>query len=191
MSDYNFLHNPAINQTFSGTVSGEIITLSPNTGPGNLDAGDAIHIKISEAVGVYAYCTDGTARTFKFDSEIYQNVPATITNKTGEYWEGVSDLIYDDVNDYRISAAVDKGLYSDSYLVYKTSINYSLTISAKRREFFESTANKSVKNLVLANNIIFTDACKEVAYKVSFRDDEFDFFNNKFRSSLSFNIATR
>lgn len=187
MSDYNFLHNPAINQTFSGTVSGEVITLSS----GSFDTGDAIHITISDTVGVYAYCTDGAARTFKFDSEIYQNVPATITNKTGEYWEGVSDLVYDDVDSYRIAASVSKGLYSDSYLVYKTSVDYSLTISSKRREFFENTANKSVKNLVLANNIIFTDTCKEVAYKVSFRDDEFDFFNNKFRSSLEFNIATR
>ena len=187
MSDFKFLHNPALNQTFSGSVSGDIITLSSGT----FDTGDAIHINISDTVGVYAYCTNGANRTFKFDSGIYENIPSTITNKTGEYWEGVSDLIYDDVNSYRISASVDKGLYSQYYLSYKTSVDYSLIISAKKREFFNSTPNKSVKDLVLSSNIIFTDDCKEVAYKVSFSEDEFDFFNNKFKSSLTFNIAKR
>jgi len=39
--------------------------------------------------------------------------------------------------------------------------------------------------------LIFIDTCKEVAYRVAFQDDEFDFFNNKFKSSLAFNIAKR
>jgi hypothetical protein len=44
---------------------------------------------------------------------------------------------------------------------------------------------------VLASNVVFVDTCDNVAYGVGFEGDEFDVFNNKFKSSLEFNIATR
>lgn len=186
MSDYNFLFGPAVNQSFSATVSNNTITLSS----GSFDVGDVIYLPHSNVYGVYAYCIDGAVRRFKFDDEIYTNVPASINTSKGKYWE-VGDVIYDDVNSYRIGSQVEKGLYSNSYITYKTSIDYTLLINSKRREFFTSTANKSVKALVLENDIVFSDSCSEFAYGVGFAGEDFDTFNNKFKSSLEFNIATR
>ena len=186
MSDYKFLYNPAINQSFSGTVSNGVITL----GSGSFDEGDVIYIPVSDTVGVYAYCTDETARTFQFDDEVYENVPSSVSTTTGLYLE-IGDVIYDDVTSYRMLAAVNKAVFSETYEVYNTSIDYRLAVSVKRREFFTDTTNKSVRSLLLADRLIFIDTCKEVAYRVAFQDDEFDFFNNKFKSSLAFNIAKR
>lgn len=186
MSDYKFLFGPAINQSFSATVSNNTITLSS----GAFDEGDVIYLPHSNVYGLYAYCIDAPARQFKFDSEIYTNVPSSINTSKGKYWE-VADVIYDDVNSYRIGSQVEKGLYSNSYITYNTSVDYTLVISNKRREFFTGTANKSVKALVLEEDIVFSDACSEFAYGVGFSGEDFNTFNNKFKSSLEFNIATR
>ena len=83
MSDYKFLYNPAINQSFSGTVSNGVITF----GSCSFYEGDVIYIPVSDTVGVYAYCTDETARTFQFDDEVYENVPSSVSTTTGLYWE--------------------------------------------------------------------------------------------------------
>lgn len=186
MSDYKFLFGPAINQSFSATVSNNIITLSS----GAFDVGDVIYLPHNNVYGLYAYCIDAPARQFKFDSEIYTNVPSSINTSNGKYWE-VGDVIYDDVNAYRIGSQVEKGLYSNSYITYKTSVDYTLVITNKRREFFTGTSNKSVKALILKEDIVFSDACSEVAYGVGFAGEDFNTFNNKFKSSLEFNIATR
>lgn len=186
MSDYKFLFGPAINQSFTATVSNNIITLSS----GAFDVGDVIYLPHSDVYGLYAYCIDAPARQFKFDSEIYTNVPSSINTSKGKYWE-VGDVIYDDVNAYRIGCQVEKGLYSNSYITYNTSVDYTLVITNKRREFFTGTTNKSVKALILEEDIVFSDDCSEVAYGLGFAGDDFNIFNNKFKSSLEFNIATR
>lgn len=186
MSDYNFLFGPSTGESFSGNVSGDLITLSSGT----FDLGDVIYMPHSDVLGVYAYCIDSASRVFKFDSEIYTNVPSSLNTNQGKYWE-VGDVIYDDVRSYRIGSQVEKGLYSNSYITYKTSIDYTLVITSQRREFFNNTANKSVKSLVLANDIVFTDACSNLAYGVGFAGDDFNVFNNKFNASIEFNIATR
>ena len=186
MSDYKFLFGPATGQSFSGTVSNDIITLSSGT----FDNGDVIYVPHSNVYGLYAYCIDGAAREFKFDIEIYTDVPSSLNTSDGKYWE-VNDVVYDDVKSYRIGSQVEKGLYSNSYITYNTSIDYTLIISNQRREYFAGTANKSVKALILKDDIVFSDSCSEVAYGVGFAGEDFDTFNNKFKSSLEFNIATR
>lgn len=186
MSDFNFLHNPATGQSFSGAVSNGLITLSS----GSFDEGDVIYVPYNNTGSVYAYCVDGPNRRFSFNDEVYTNVPSNISTSTGKYWE-VNDVIYDDVNSYRISSNIEKGLYSEAYITYKTSVDYKLIIPTKRREFFSGTTNKSVRALLLANDVVFSDSCDEIAYGIGFLGNEFEFFNNKFKSSLEFNIALR
>lgn len=186
MAELNFLHNPDVLQNFSGTVSSNVITLASGT----FDAGDVIYIPYSATGSVYAYCSNGPARTFVFNDEIYTGVPSSISTTSGKYWE-VGDVIYDDVQSHRISSIIEKGLYSDAYITYKTSVDYKLIIPLKRREFFSETANKSVRSLLLANNVVFSDSCNQFAYGVGFEGSEFDTLNNKFKSSLEFNIALR
>lgn len=185
MAEYTFLSNPATGQSFSGTVSGNVITLASGT----FDTGDVVYIPYSDTGSVFAYCTNGAARTFSFDDEIY-SAPSSISTTTGKYWE-VGDIVYDDVNTYRVLAEIENGLYSNSYITYSSSIDYKIIINNKRREFFENTQYKSVKNLVLARDIVFSDSCSEIAYGVGFAGSDFETLNNKFKSSLEFNIATR
>lgn len=186
MSDYNFLYGPSTGQTFAGSVTGNRIILSS----GSFDIGDVIYVPYSDVAGVYAYCTDGAGRIFVFDDEVYTNVPFSLNTNQGKYWE-VNDIIYDDVTSFRIIAEIEKGLYSNSYISYKTSVDYKLVINSKRREFFNDTANKSVRALLLENDIVFADSCKQFAYGVGFGGSDFDVFNNRFKSSIEFNIATR
>ena len=186
MSDFKFLHNPSTGNSYSGTVAGSVITLAS----GSFDAGDVIYVPYSDTGSVYAYCTNGASRTFNFDDEIYENVPSSISTTNGSRWQ-VANVIYNDVDAYRISVSVSKALYSESYLTYNTSIDYILTIANKRREYFSGTTNKSVRSLILTDNIVFTDDCKQVAYKTSFGQNGFELLNNRFKSSIEFNIATK
>jgi len=61
-----------------------------------------------------------------------------------------------------------------------------LIVDNKRRVF-----NGEVKTLITTTYVIFKDTCDEVAYLVSFGEDAFVTLNNKFKSSLEFNIAIR
>ena len=186
MSNFNFLHNPAINQSFTGTVSNNLITLASGT----YDEGDIVYIPYNDVGSVYAYCSDPTTNLFTFNDEVYTDVSSNISTSKGKYWE-VNDIIYDDVQSYRISSLVEKGLYSKAYFTYKTSVEYSLIVSVQRREFFSGNINKSVRTLLLANDVVFSDSCDGVAYGIGFSEGTFDTLNNKFKSSLEFNIATR
>ena len=103
----------------------------------------------------------------------------------------IRDSLYNDVSSYRISSEVEKGLFSKAYKSYSSSIDYKLIIGLQRRQFFTDTQYKSTKELVLASEVVFVDTCDNVAYGVGFEGDDFDVFNNKFKSSLEFNIATR
>ena len=87
---------------------------------------------------------------------------------------------------YRVSVDVENGLYSKAYNQYASNISYSLIIPTKRRLLFGD-----VKELISTTWVVFKDSCNGVAYLVSFGEDTFVALNNKFKSSLEFNIATR
>jgi len=96
------------------------------------------------------------------------------------------DLLHSNTASYRIETAVEIGTYSESYKPYKTSLDFKLIADNRRREFFGD-----VKELITTTYIVFKDSCEDLAYLVSFSGDAFVTLNNKFKSSLEFNIATR
>lgn len=148
-------------------------------------AGDVVYFKIDDTTGVVGVATE-TPDVFNFDDEIYGSVPASFTPSLAYLFDATTDLLHDDVVSYRVSSSVQVGTYSESYRPYASSVDYSLVVDTKRRAFFGD-----VKNLVLSTWVVFKDDCLEYAYLVGFSGDTFVTLNNKFKSDLEFNIATR
>jgi len=188
MADYIFYSAPDTGENFSATKTlANQFTISTGTFLLN----DAVYIPYSDVKGVYAICVDTVTRTFQFDNEIYSDVPNSFSSTSSSHWDAGADILYNDVSSYSVLSEVERGLYSNAYKTYNSSVKYSLVINSQRRQFFTDTQYKSTKQLVLADDVVFVDTCDNVAYGVGFEGSDFDIFNNKFKSSLEFNIATR
>lgn len=132
---------------------------------------------------IYGICTNESTGEITFDENIYSIT--TTSPFTAEVYTYAQTDIYD-VSDYRISVDVDNGLYSKSYIRYSNTTSYNLITPLKRSDYFGK-----VSLLAQGTDLAFADYCKNVAYGIGFSGDSFDTLNNKFKSSLEFNIATR
>ena len=160
-------------------------TLREVTPSGNFQARDIVKISYTETYqkAVYAVCTNGAgAATFEFDENIYPVGPSSITATIFLY----NNTDVDEVGSYRIGVDVQNGLYSKAYTQYAANTTYSLITPTKGNTFF-GVASEVVTN----PDVVFGNFCDSVAYGVGFSDGSFDNLNNKFKSSLEFNIATR
>lgn len=160
-------------------------TLREATASGNFQARDIVKISYSDTYqkAVYAVCTSGAgAATFQFDENIYPVGPSSITATIYLY----NNTDVDEVGSYRIGVDVQNGLYSKGYTQYAANTTYSLITPSKRNTFFGVASE-----VVTKSDVVFGDLCDSVAYGVGFSDGSFDNLNNKFKSSLEFNIATR
>ena len=188
MSDYKFYHNPTTNVSFNVTRT------SPNTftvSVGTYAVGDIVYFQHNTIYGLYAYCINAGTSEFQFDGEVYGPIDASFAVSGAKYWDASADLLFDDVNNYRLETTISKSLYSKAYTTYYKSIEHKIIINEKRREFFLGTASKSVKDLLWADDVVFTDDCKQYAYGVGFFEDTYTTLNNKFKSSIEFQVATR
>lgn len=184
MSDYNFY---GTNTPVAISV-GQCNLTSPNqfTTSGSLGtAGDVLYMILSDTIGVVAVIQEDT-RVAKFDNNIYTSVPSSFTPQLVYYFDSNSDFLSSSVSSFRIESSANVSTYSESYRPYKTSFDYKLIIDTKRRLFFGD-----IKELIATTWVVFKDGCNGVAYLVSFGEDTFVTLNNKFKSSLDFNIATR
>jgi len=163
--------------TFSGTT---IVTTNVIS-----NSGDVVYFKISERVGAVGVAQDDP-RQYNVDTDIYSNIPSSFTPFDANKFDVPNDLLHSNVNSYRIETSVEVSTYSESYRPYNTSVDYKLIVDNAKRDFFND-----VKTLITTSYIVFKDSCKDVGYLVSFSDDTFVTLNNKFKSSLEFNIATR
>ena len=160
-------------------------TFREATPSGNFQARDIVKISYADGFqkAVYAVCTDASgSASFKFDDNIYPVGLSSVTATIFRY--DTTDI--DSVNAYRIGIDIENGLYSKAYTQYAANTSYSLIIPAKRNDYF-GIASKVITN----SDVVFADYCDGVAYGVGFSDGSFDTLNNKFKSSLEFNIATR
>jgi hypothetical protein len=131
---------------------------------------------------VYGVCTNQATGEITFDENIYPVNPSSFTATVFLY----NDTDIDEVSVYRIGIDIENGLYSKAYTQYTANTTYSLIVPARRNEYFGIAST-----LVTNPNVVFADYCDGVAYGVGFSDGSFDTLNNKFKSSLEFNIATR
>lgn len=186
MSDYNFYgtNTPvAINTGTCTLTDPETITTSPNNPLGN--SGDVVYMKISDTQGVVVVVQQSVTRG-KFDNNIYTDIPSSFTPVFAYYFDINGTLLSDSVSSFRLQTSATVSTYSESYRPYKTSFDYSIIIDNKKRLLFGD-----IKQLISTTWVVFKDSCNDVAYLVSFGEDTFVTLNNKFKSSLEFNIATR
>ena len=184
MSDYNFygVNTPvAVNTGVCTLTDSETITASNPLG----NSGDVVYIKISDKQGVVVVVQETTNRG-KFDNNIYTSVLNSFTPLFAYYFNVNTDLLSSSVSSFRLQADATVSTYSESYRPYNTSFNYSIITDTRRRLLFGD-----VKELISTTWLVFKDSCNGVAYLVSFGEDTFVALNNKFKSSLEFNIATR
>tara|TARA_R110001606_G_scaffold389236_1_gene555199 strand:- start:246 stop:800 length:555 start_codon:yes stop_codon:yes gene_type:complete len=184
MSDYNFygVNSPvALNTGVCTLTDSETIAAANPLG----NSGDVLYMKISHTEGVVVVVQEVVTRG-KFDNNIYTNVPNSFTPTVAYYFDVNTTLLSDTVSSFRIKANATVSSYSESYRPYNTSFNYSIIIDDRKRLLFGD-----VKELISTTWVVFKDSCNDVAYLVSFGEDIFIALNNKFKSSLEFNIATR
>lgn len=184
MSDYNFYgtNTPvALNTGVCTLTDPETIAAANPLG----NPGDILYMKISDTQGV-VIVVQGVVTRGKFDNNIYVNVPSSFTPALSYYFDVSTDLLSNSVSSFRLETSATISAYSESYRPYKTSFDYSIIIDNRRRLLFGD-----VKELISTTWVFFKDGCNDVAYLVSFGEDTFVALNNKFKSSLEFNIATR
>lgn len=184
MSDYNFYgtNTPvAINTGTCTLTDPETIAAVDPLG----SQGDVVYMKISDTQGVVVVVQQVVTRG-KFDNNIYTDIPSSFTPVFAYYFDINGTLLSDTVSSFRIKANATVATYSESYRPYNTSFNYSIIIDDRKRLLFGD-----VKELISTTWVVFKDSCNDVAYLVSFGEDTFVALNNKFKSSLEFNIATR
>jgi hypothetical protein len=183
MSDYNFygVNSPVAINTGNCILNADKLTAVNPLG----NSGDVIYIRISNTLGVVVVVQEDT-RIGKFDKNIYTDIPSNFVPLFAYYFDVNSDLLSDSVTSFKISSSASIATYSESYRPYNTSFEYSIIVDARKRLFFGE-----IKELISATWLVFKDGCNDVAYLVSFGEDTIVTFNNKFKSSLEFKIATR
>jgi len=147
----------------------------------NRDVVKVVYTDVYEKA-VYGVCTNQSTGEITFDENIYPVNPSSFTATVFLY----NDTDVDEVSVYRIGVDVENGLYSKAYNQYESNISYSLIIPAKRNQYFGVTST-----IVTSPNVAFLDLCDSKAYGVGLSDISLDTLNNRFKSSLEFNIATR
>lgn len=159
-------------------------TLEEITPTGNYQARDVVRIVYTDTYekAVYGVCTNAVTGEFTFDENIYPVGPSGITATIFKY--NSADVYETSV--YRVAVDVENGLYSKAYNQYASNISYSLIIPAKRNEYFGAAST-----IITSPDVAFVDLCDSKAYGVGLSDISLDTLNNKFKSSLEFNIATR
>jgi len=171
---------------FNGIVLDKIAdnVLRENAPSGNFQARDVVRIVYTDTYqkAVYGVCTNPTTGEFTFDEDVYPVGPSQINATVYVY--NTTDI--DTVGAYRIGVDIENGLYSKAYTQYATNVTYSLIVPTKRTEYFGVA-----KTLLNSPNVVFADYCDSKAYGVGFSDGSLDLLNNRFKSSLEFNIATR
>ena len=147
----------------------------------NRDVVKVVYTDVYEKA-VYGVCTNQSTGEITFDENIYSVNPSSFTATVFLY----NDTDIDEVNLYRIGIDVENGLYSKAYSQYASNTSYSLIIPTKKNEYFGVASS-----IITPSNVAFADLCDNKAYGVGLSDISLDTLNNKFKSSLEFNIATR
>lgn len=183
----DLIFQQGIGTTFSN-VSINLIssnTLREATATGNFNLKDVVRIVYTDGYekSVYAICTNVVgAATFEFDDRIYPVSLSTFNSEIRVY----NSVTVHTADVYRIAVDVENGMYSKAYTQYASNISYSLIIPQKRIGYFGAS-----DVIITSPDVVFVDFCDTVAYGVGLSEKSLDMLNNKFRSSLEFNIATR
>jgi len=113
MSNFKFYGLNTVSHVITGPCAFSGTTITTSNAIAAL--GDMIYFVISDTQGAVGVCTDASAKTFNVDINIYSNIPANFTpNGTTTFaykFDDPNDLLYDDVNSYRIENSVSVSTY--------------------------------------------------------------------------------
>ena len=158
--------------------------LSAGGAVGSIQNRDVVRIVYTDVYekAVYAICTDFNAGRFEYDENIY---PVGLSSLTATVYPYNATDVHE-VSVYRVAVNIENGLYSKAYTQYAVNTTYNLIVPANRNSFFNG-----LDIIITQPNVVFADYCDNKAYGIGFAEGGFDLLNNKFKSSLEFNIATR
>jgi len=98
-----------------------------------------------------------------------------------------SELLASFANSFKVNTQIAKAHYSDFMIAYSKNTSHTVVVDNLRRSFWDN------KEALMADTIFLIDSCTNgnpKAYKVSINDSTFEVFNNKFKSTVSFNLAS-
>jgi hypothetical protein len=167
--------------TFTRTANNVI---EAGSAVGLMTVNDAVKVVYTDTYdrAIYGVCTNESTGEVTFDDNIYSATLSTFSATLSLY----NDTAVDEVSVYRLGVDVENGLYSKAYSQYTSNISYTLRIPARRNDYFGVAST-----VVTSSDVVFVDLCDSKAYGVGISEASFDTLNNKFKSSLEFNIATR
>lgn len=152
---------------------------------GTIQNRDAVRIVYNDNFekSIYGICTDPNTGQITFDDNVY---PVDLTNITNSTVYKYNDPEVYSVESYRVGINVENGLYSKAFTQYSSEVYYTLITPSKKDSYFGL-----IDKLATSADIIFVDSCETKAYGVGMSEGFFDTLNNKFKTSLEFNIAKR
>ena len=158
--------------------------LSAGGAVGGIQNRDVVKISYPDTYqkAVYAICVDQNAGRFHYDENIY---PVALSSFTATVFPYNSTDVHA-VEVYRIGVDIENGLYSKAYTQYAANNTYTLRIPVSRNDYFNG-----LDTIITQPNVVFADYCDDRAYGIGFTEGAFDLLNNRFKSALEFNIATR
>ena len=171
---------PEINGVNFAKTSNGILEVTSGSVP--VVARDVVKIVYTDTYEKGVYAVALTSTTFSYDPNIYDVPNAINSSSVFKYNDG--DV--HEVNVYKIDVNVTNGLYSKAYKKYNSSVTYLLIIPSARNKYFNA-----ISTIATSYDVVFVDLCDNLAYGVGFSDGGFETLNNKFKSTLEFNIATR
>lgn len=150
---------------------------------------DVIHITYTQngfKKGLYAVCTGiGVGAGFTFDQRIYPVTQTIVASSVlgATLYRGDA---YTKISTVDFNVSVNRGVYSEEYKAYNVSKEYSVVVNQENRRFFDS-----FDDVAFSDKMILADYCENYAYGVSYDEETFSLINNRFATSLVFNVATR
>lgn len=95
-----------------------------------------------------------------------------------------STIVENYANAYRFESSIEKAHYSDLMITYSKKISHTLIVDNLRRNFWTS------KDALMSDTLFLVESCNQKAYKISLSESTFDVFNNSFKNTVSFNLAS-
>lgn len=185
MSDYNFYGANVPQAANTGACTFNSSTQKITTANTFAGTGDVVYFKISDTEGAVGVCQE-VVTDFLVDTNVYTYIPSSFTPSSAYHFVVPNDLLYSDVTSFQFEVSANVASYSESYRPYNTSFDYKIIVDNKRRLF-----HGDLKTLISTTYTVFKDGCNDYAYLVTFGDDVFTTLNNRFKSSIEFNVATR
>lgn len=150
---------------------------------------DVVHVRYKSGnfrKGIYLLASvKDSATNFTFDSNVYPfDATVLAANVLGASVYRASGFTKISQVDFNVEVA--HGLFSNEYKKYSTSKDFTLSINAENKRFFDSFDDYAYEG-----KMVIADFCNDYAYGIALRDNNYGLIKNVFNTKILFNVATR